>query len=117
MQLDISAPLRLRVTGKSAGAALDTLETERVPAGEVWEIHNVAYLDRTTNCTSAFVYIGNHGYKHYRSYTNGPVAGRLYQDPYSFLLGEGESVVVDLVGCTNNDLLELFVDGARLIEA
>lgn len=113
---EISGLVRLRVTVVSGGATAQTLETERVPPGELWEVHSLAYMDNTNGATSAAVYINGHGYKHYRSYTLTLTAGRVYQDPYKLLLGEGESLAVDMVGTTASDKLELFVDGVRLVQ-
>ncbi len=108
--------LRIRRSLSSNGAATETLDTERVPRGEVWRITHFSFEDETTAMTEARVGIGRTGFFTPLVEQAAPVAATLYWTNWEYWLGEGEFMRLLITGATAADRINFYVNGVRLPE-
>ena len=111
--LTTAQPLRIRQRTVETGTATTTLKSDRVPAGELWDITSWSVEDETSPFTSFRVYILTSGYKHYLKEQLLPAAATLYWDDEDLVLGEGEQLCVDCIGTISADAIQFLATGKR----
>lgn len=109
------AVLRIRVAHVSDGTTPVDIDTDRVPRGEVWRITSFAFEDETSAFTEGRVAIARLNVNHWLVEQDSPAATTLYWTNWEYWLGEGEFLRLRATGLTSGDLVNLYVNGVRLV--
>ena len=106
--------LRLHEVKTVSAAGLATIQSEVVPHDQVWCIQRLTIegsLVPSGGNTRCRLYIDGHGYKHYLSEQDAPVAGALYWYDDPVWLIPGERIAVDWDQAQADTTLELIATG------
>ena len=106
--------LRIRIPFESAGGAVEDIDTDPVPRGEVWRINFFSAENLTTASTEFRVGIARGRVFSPLVEQDSPAAATLFWQNDVHRLGEGEQLRLRVTGATDGDLIEFHVNGLRL---
>lgn len=107
--------ITIRERVPASNTSLDYVRSERVPKGEIWRLHDIAYENETGARGTFRMGKEGHGYYHWIEEVQGPGSGELMQHPTIVYLYPGERLVVRQASCTSADMLALYALGERTI--
>ena len=110
----IKNALRLRPKTTFSGAGLQTLASERVEAGKIYCIQQVAWtISKTTSGgnTRVRLFIDGHGYRHNLEEQDAPAADTLYTYSEPTWLIPGESLAIDIDQAQAATIAEMCLTG------
>ena len=96
----------------STGDAFDDVSFGPVEPERVYHVSRFAVEDEDSTPTGDIrVSVDGHGYRHFLTEQDIPAAATLYWENEPTHLSEGESLTVRFTGATNNDSLQLYLEG------
>lgn len=105
-------PLQERAK-KASGDASTAYELvfEPVKVGEMWEVEDLSFRDKTSTTSRIECYVKGGGWDHHVGQKIASAAGNVYTLDRPFWVGEDRTLVVNFVGGGAADELEAWVTG------
>lgn len=99
------------LTAKSAGAAFDDLNDDRVAPRSFLVVTHVSVENETTAYTNLRVGVDQRGSIRFHEEEKNPAADEIYWTRSRFFVPEGAYLKVRCVGCTASDILKVNIQG------
>ena len=102
---------RHRVKGIAAGGAYDEIEYRHSLEAFYLQITRISLEEKGTASSSIRLYVKGHGYEHWIGEEKTVVVDTLYWIEWPTYLVEGETLVARFIGATEDNVLEMLVEG------